>query len=124
MDGFSAEWIADEWINAWNSHDLERILSHYSEDVILTSEMVRTVTGRPEATVVGKPALREYWRQGLDRFPDLHFRAIHAFPGASSLVLVYHAVSGLIGAEFMRLDGSGKICEVHAHYRPGRASSS
>ncbi|MGY4516253.1 nuclear transport factor 2 family protein [Lysobacter sp. HA18] len=122
MDAFSAEWIADDWIDAWNAHDLERILSHYSEDVTLSSEMVRTVTGRDDLTVIGKPALREYWRQGLARFPDLHFQPIHAFPGARSLVLVYHAVSGLIGAEFMRLNTDGKICEVHAHYRSGGAN--
>jgi len=122
MDAFSAEWIAHEWITAWNAHDLERILSHYSEDVALSSEMVRTVTGRPEATVVGKEALRQYWRQGLDRFPDLQFKPINAYPGANSLVLVYHAVSGLVGAEFMRFNSDGKICEVHAHYRPAGAS--
>lgn len=122
MDSFSAEWIADEWIGAWNAHDLERILSHYSEDVVLTSEFVRSITGRDTPTVLGKAALRAYWRQGLDRFPDLHFRLIHAYPGARSLVLVYHAVSGLLGAEFMRLDDDGKICEVHAHYRPEAAA--
>ena len=123
MDAFSAEWIANEWIDAWNAHDLDRILSHYSEDVTLSSDMVRTVTSGDTCTVSGKQALRAYWRQGLDRFPDLHFRPIHVFPGAQSLVLVYHAVSGLIGAEFMRLDADGKICEVHAHYRPAGPSA-
>ncbi|MEO5559088.1 MAG: hypothetical protein ABIO49_04825 [Dokdonella sp.] len=45
MDAFSAEWITAERIAAWNSRNLERILSHTSEDVMLNSEMVRSVTG-------------------------------------------------------------------------------
>ena len=123
MDAFSAEWIADTWIAAWNARDLDRVLAHYSDDVTLSSEMVRTITGQSDAQVLGKAALREYWRLGLDRFPDLNFRLINAYPGPSSIVLVYHAVSSLVGAEFMRIDGDGKICEVHAHYRVGRAPS-
>jgi len=27
---------AQEWIAAWNAHDLERILAHYADDVELT----------------------------------------------------------------------------------------
>lgn len=49
-----AERFAQEWIEAWNSHDLERILTHYSEDVEVTSPFVETVLGRGRDTVKGK----------------------------------------------------------------------
>ena len=26
-----------EWVVAWNAHDLERIVAHYANDVVLTS---------------------------------------------------------------------------------------
>ena len=123
MDAHGAERIADEWINAWNVHDLERTLSLHSDGVTLVSEMVRSVTGCEEPKVFGKAALRAYWRQGLEHFPDLRFRLIGVYPGSQSVVLLYHAVAGLVGAEFMRLDADGKICEVHAHYRRGDATS-
>ncbi len=29
--------FAQEWLNAWNSHDLEAIMAHYAEDVIFYS---------------------------------------------------------------------------------------
>ena len=29
--------FADEWIAAWNSHDLDRVLRHYAADAELTS---------------------------------------------------------------------------------------
>ena len=32
-----ARQFAQEWVDAWNSHDLERIMSHYDDDVALTS---------------------------------------------------------------------------------------
>lgn len=32
IDTAFAEHFAHEWIEAWNSHDLEAVLSHYSDD--------------------------------------------------------------------------------------------
>ena len=34
---FDAREFAREWIEAWNSHDLDTILSHYADGVVLTS---------------------------------------------------------------------------------------
>jgi ketosteroid isomerase-like protein len=33
---FAAQ-FAEEWIAAWNSHDLDRILSHYADDFEMAS---------------------------------------------------------------------------------------
>jgi ketosteroid isomerase-like protein len=41
--------FAHEWIGAWNSRDLERILAHYADDVVFRSPMAAKVlpgTGR------------------------------------------------------------------------------
>jgi ketosteroid isomerase-like protein len=37
--------FALEWIESWNSHDLDRILSHYADDVEVTTPMIKVVTG-------------------------------------------------------------------------------
>ena len=37
--------FAREWVAAWNSHDLERILSHYADDAELTSPLVQKILG-------------------------------------------------------------------------------
>lgn len=44
----AAEAYAREWIDAWNSLDLKRILSHYAEDVVFKSPrvQVRRVEGQ------------------------------------------------------------------------------
>ena len=57
--------FAQEWIAAWNSHDLEAILSHYGEDVVLTSPVAARILGDPDGTVRGKTSLGEYFRRGL-----------------------------------------------------------
>ena len=46
--------FADDWMEAWNSHDLDRVLSHYEEDVVLTSPRVRLFLSRDDGTIRGK----------------------------------------------------------------------
>ena len=40
-----AERFAAEWIAAWNSHDLETILSHYADDIVFRSPRIAVVMG-------------------------------------------------------------------------------
>ena len=39
-----ARQFAREWVDAWNAHDLERILSHYAPDVVLRSPVAARLT--------------------------------------------------------------------------------
>jgi hypothetical protein len=119
MTEAQAQEFAIEWIAAWNSHDLERILGHYADDVEVTSPLVETVMGPGETTVRGKARLREYWGAALARYPELHFKLFRAYAGPRSLVLHYRSVQGLIGAECLELDGHGRIRRVLAHYALG-----
>jgi ketosteroid isomerase-like protein len=38
-----AERFAADWIAAWNSHDLDVILSHYADDVVFHSPRIALV---------------------------------------------------------------------------------
>ncbi len=42
-----AEHFAADWIDSWNSHDLERILSHYTDDFEMASPVIIKVAGEP-----------------------------------------------------------------------------
>jgi SnoaL-like protein len=108
--------IARGWIAAWNSHDIDRILSHYSDAIELTSPLVSRILGAGVNVVSGKAALRKYFLRGLDAFPDLKFELWGAYPGLDTLIVHYQSVRGLHGAEFMRIDSSGRVCQVIAHY--------
>ena len=119
MTEAEAQDFAAEWIAAWNSHDLERVLGHYAEDVEVTSPLVETVMSPGQVTVRGKPELREYWGTALARYPDLHFTLFRAYAGPRSLVLHYQSIQGLIGAECLEFDEHGRIRRVLAHYALG-----
>jgi hypothetical protein len=49
--------IARGWIAAWNSHDIDRILLHYSDAIELTSPLVSRILGAGINVVSGKAAL-------------------------------------------------------------------
>jgi len=116
MTDAEASAFAVEWIDAWNSHDLDRILTHYSDDIEVTSPLVARVLGDQQVTIHGKVALRDYWGRALQQFPELRFTLFDVIPGVDSLVLHYQSVRELVGAEFMRFDGAGRVRQVVAHY--------
>src|SRR5690349_13953582 len=108
--------LAQEWIAAWNAHDLDRILAHYAEEVELVSPFVAKLTGGREAAVYGQAALRQYFARGLAAYPALRFELIRLFPGARSCVVQYRSIDGLMAAEVMEFDDRGRIARVLAHY--------
>jgi len=111
-----AQQLAREWIDSWNQHDLERILSHYSEEIELTSPLVVKRLNNPSGTVRGKKALRAYFETGLRTYPDLRFEFLSLFVGVDSLVLHYKSVHQREGAEFMAINEEGLVEKVFAHY--------
>ena len=110
------EAFAADWYEAWNSHDLDRILGHYRDDVVFTSPLITQLTGDPSGRLHGKHALRDYFARGLERFPDLAFEPLLLTAGVDSVVLVYVSVNGRRSCETMVLDANGLVQEVRAHY--------
>src|ERR1039457_6332934 len=49
MDTALAQQFASEWLDAWNAHDLELILSHFTEAVVFTSPLARQLVEAPTA---------------------------------------------------------------------------
>ena len=107
--------FAEEWIEAWNSHDLERILSHYSDDFVMSSPRIANVVGDKSGVLTGKDAIGSYWRRALELLPELQFEFILFFLGSDSLVLYYRSVRGLV-AEVFFFDPAGKIVRSAANY--------
>ncbi len=108
--------FAKHWIQAWNSHDLDAIMSHYSENVVLVSPVAAKLLGDPAGTVKGKAALRAYFQKGLEFYPQLKFDLIDVMWGLSSLVLYYTNQNGAKSGEYMEVGQDGKITRVVANY--------
>ncbi|MGB6598386.1 MAG: nuclear transport factor 2 family protein [Candidatus Acidiferrum sp.] len=108
--------LANEWMAAWNAHDLELILTHYEEDVELTSPAAAQLLGTADGKVAGKANLRVYFLRGLTAYPELHFHLEDVLWGVNSVVLYYINQKGTRTAEFMELSGTGKVARVVANY--------
>ena len=111
---FAARFAAD-WIDAWNAHDLERILAHYAADFEMTSPVIVQLMNEPSAKLKGKEAIRSYWAKALARNSALSFELLHVLAGAASVTLVYRGHRGLT-AEVLWFDAQGKVERAAAHY--------
>ena len=108
--------LANHWVAAWNAHDLDQIMSHYDDNVELTSPVAARLLGIADGRVTGKANLLAYFERGLAAFPDLAFHLEDVLWGLDSVVLYYTNQRGARTAEFMELDADGMVARVIANY--------
>jgi ketosteroid isomerase-like protein len=115
MNEVEAHSFAIEWIEAWNAHDLERVLGHYADHFDMSSPFISPIAGEPSGRLRGKPAIRAYWAKALEMVPDLRFKLIDVRVGVDSIVIHYHGHKGPV-AEVLRFGEGGKVVSASAHY--------
>jgi hypothetical protein len=111
-----AKEFARQWVAAWNSHDLDAIMSHYDAEVVLISPVAVKILDAPSGAVEGNVALRDYFQRGLELYPTLQFELLDVMCGLSSMVVCYKNQKGTKTAEFMEFGEKGKITRVVANY--------
>lgn len=111
-----AQTFSQEWIEAWNSHDLDRILAHYSEAFEMSSPLIAQIMGEPTGTLQGKDSVRAYWEKALKMVPNLHFESIATLTGAGSVVIHYRGANGRLAAEVFFFGPDGLVQKAFAHY--------
>lgn len=104
------------WIRAWNAHNADLIISHYSNDVVFSSPFVTRIGADASGSIRGSSALLEYFRAALAKFQALSFQLRSVFIGIDTITIVYDSVNGLLAAETMALGDTGKITRVWAQY--------
>ena len=107
--------FAVEWEAAWNSHDIDRILSHYSDDIVFRSRKAIPLVGTGE--VRGKAKLRSYWTAALKRQPDLKFSVQNVFEGHEMMVISYQNHRGILAAEILYFDRDGFVHHAAACHK-------
>jgi ketosteroid isomerase-like protein len=115
VDHPTAADFARAWLDAWNSHDVEAVLSHFADDVTFTSPLAARILDGSGGVIQGKAALREYWREGLRRIPDLRFELIGTYVGVDTVVINYRNQAGGLVSEVLRFDGP-LVVEGHGTY--------
>jgi|HubBroStandDraft_3_1064219.scaffolds.fasta_scaffold1057348_1 hypothetical protein len=96
------------------SHGMDRILSHYGEDVVLLSPVAKKLIG--EGRIVGIVALRDYWAKGLALQRELKFELVGLRVGYQSLTILYSNHREQQAAETFEFGNSGKVLRSFACY--------
>lgn len=116
MDQVFAEHFAYDWIESWNAHDLNRILSHYTEDFEMSSPVIIQVAGEPSGKLKGKTEVGAYWGKALQLIPDLKFELQSILIGVQSITLYYKGARGRLAAEVFHFGPDQKVVQAFAHY--------
>ncbi|HTS20982.1 MAG TPA: nuclear transport factor 2 family protein [Casimicrobiaceae bacterium] len=116
MDESFAEGFAADWIGSWNAHDLDRVLSHYADDLEMSSPVIVHLAGEPSGKLCGKAAVRAYWGRALALIPNLKFDLIAVLLGVDSITLLYVGAHGRLAAEVFHFGSDRKVTKAFAHY--------
>ena len=111
---FAAQ-FAREWTDAWNRHDVDGVLAHYSADFEMTSPYITRIVDEPTGTLKGAAAVRAYWNAALACMPGLKFHLVDALAGVDSITIQYRSARGL-AAEVLFFNPEGKVIRAFAHY--------
>lgn len=112
--------FAKAWQSGWNSHDIDRIMGHYRDDIIFRSRKAIALVGSGE--IIGKSALRAYWTAALERQPDLKFTVQDVFEGHQMLVISYLNHRRVLAAETLHFDADGLVFQASACHRAASGS--
>jgi len=116
MDRIFVDHFAADWIDAWNAHDVDRVLLHYSDDFEMSSPVIIQVAGESSGKLKGKDAVGAYWRKALGLHRDLKFELLSVLAGVSSITLYYKGANGRHAAEVFHFGPDMKITQAFAHY--------
>lgn len=111
-----AQEFADEWIAAWNAHDLPRVLRLYCDDFTMQSPYIAIIADEASGRLQGKDAVGAYWQAALARMPELRFELLAVLSGVDSLVVHYRSAGAKLAAEYFEFDAAGKVRRAAAHY--------
>ena len=81
--------IAHLWFEAFNAHNLEKLLSLYDEDAQHHSPKLKIRLPETKGLVIGKDALRSWWKDSFDRLPTLHYKVTSLTSNSDRVFMEY-----------------------------------
>ncbi|GAB3011661.1 nuclear transport factor 2 family protein [Spirosoma pulveris] len=116
MNQEQAHKFADQWISAFNSHDLHTILEHYADELAFYSPFIPLLKFNESGCITSKDDLERYFQLGLGTYPNLHFILHNVFVGVDTLAIYYTSVNDRLACEVFRLNEQHKAVTVFCHY--------
>ena len=81
--------IAHAWFEAFNSHNLEKLLSLYDDEAKHYSPKLKIRHPETNGLVIGKNALRSWWQDAFDRLPSLNYKVTSLTSNSDRVFMEY-----------------------------------
>lgn len=81
--------IAMLWFEAFNAHNLEKLLSLYDDEAQHFSPKLKVRHPETQGLVSGKEALRTWWHDAFDRLPSLHYKVTSLTSNSDRVFMEY-----------------------------------
>lgn len=72
----SLKQLAHTWIDAFNKHDLDLLLSLYHDEAEHYSPKLKIHQPHTNGIIKGKTALKNWWSDAFTRLPNLHYQLL------------------------------------------------
>jgi limonene-1,2-epoxide hydrolase len=93
--------IAEQWFNAFNTKELEKLLSLYDDEAQHFSPKLKIRHPETNGLVTGKEALRTWWKDSFYRLPSLHYKVTSLTSNADRVFMEY--IRSVTGESDMRI---------------------
>ena len=107
MDNKNLITIAEEWFTAFNDHDLDHLLSLYHDNAQHYSPKLKVRMPETKGLIIGKQALKDWWKDSFDRIPSLRYEVISLMPFEDKVFMEYMRYA--MGEEVLRV---GEVLET------------
>jgi predicted SnoaL-like aldol condensation-catalyzing enzyme len=81
--------IAHLWFETFNAHNLEKLLSLYDDEAQHYSPKLKIHHPETNGLVIGKEALRTWWKEAFDRLPSLHYKVTSLTSNSDRVFMEY-----------------------------------
>ena len=81
--------IALDWIEAFNMHDLRKLLSLYAEDAIHFSPKLKIREPHTNGRITGRPSLAAWWADAFKRLPLLKYELQNLIINEQQILMEY-----------------------------------
>ncbi len=87
--------LALKWFEAFNEHDLEKLLALYHDEATHYSPKLKVRKPETNGLIKGKDALRTWWQDAFTRLPTLSYEVTRLTPHEDRVFMEYiRRVSG------------------------------
>jgi hypothetical protein len=111
--------IAQQWIAAFNEHDLEKLLSLYHADAVHHSPKLQLRLPETMGKIRGREALQNWWADAFERLPSLRYELKNLIINDQQVLMEYQRTvdgeASMMVAEVLEIE-DGKIIRSRVYH--------